>query len=593
VDDLTREGEDVCCPRKCSTDVARAHRVSGAAPVNQTGRLRALTRRPRSGRPAQYGEWVNRLDEVHFTADALRLWVRRALMRLGESRAQIDALNVFPVPDGDTGTNVFLTFEAAAQAIARAPEDTGLGVLSRLMARAALLGARGNSGVILSQQLRGLGHSGIASDSIDAQGLATVLTAMADAGYSAVEDPREGTMLTVARDAAAAATASAASGASLPVVTLAAADAARASLARTPELLEVLARAGVVDAGGAAVVILLDSLAEVATGTARPDMELPEASGVTSGALKEYAGPGFEVMYLLDAPDEHIAELRTRLAALGDSLVVVGGDGLWNVHVHVDDAGAAVEAALEAGRPHRIRITSLEESAVVRERIMGALATRGLVVAAMGPGTIALLADSGATPVVPSHGLRPSTQEFISAIHASRAREVIVLPSDGDAIAAASAAAQHARAEGLQVTVVPTRSILQSLAAAAVHEPSLEFDADVSGMTKAAEATRYAAVTHAVRASTTAAGPCVAGDVLGIIAGEVVEIGSSMAQVSTALLARLFDTDAELVTLIRGEQMDAESMRVTREWIAREHPQAEVTSHDGGQKLWPLLIGVE
>jgi uncharacterized protein len=140
---------------------------------------------------------------------------------------------------------------------------------------------------------------------------------------------------------------------------------------------------------------------------------------------------------------------------------------------------------------------------------------------------------------------------------------------------------------------VPTRSVLQSLAAAAVHEPNVDFEADVSGMTKAAEATRYAAVTHAVRAATTAAGSCVPGDVLGIIAGEVVEIGTSVAQISTALLARLFDTDAELVTLIRGSQMDDDSMRATREWIAREHPQAEVTSHDGGQDLWPLLIGVE
>jgi uncharacterized protein len=544
--------------------------------------------------PAQVASESSSARGSHLTADVLRLWAKRALGRLGEAREQIDALNVFPVPDGDTGTNVFLTFEAAARAVAAAPATTPLGVLSRLMARAALLGARGNSGVILSQQLRGLGHSGVDGDAVDAQALASVLRAMADAGYSAVEEPREGTMLTVARDAATAATTAAADGASIGDVAVAAADAARASLARTPDLLEVLREAGVVDSGGAAVVVLLDALAEVATGRPRADIDLPEASGVgQAAALRAYAGPEFEVMYLLDAPDESIPSLRTRLAALGDSLVVVGGEGLWNVHVHVDDAGAAIDAALEVGRPHRIRITTLEESALVRERMAGALQVRGVVVAALGPGTVRLLQESGATPVVPAQGLRPSTEELIAGIHACRAREVILMPSDADTLAAAAAAAQHARAEGLRVAVVPTRSIVQSLSAVAVHEPAVDFEADVIGMTRAAGATRYGSVTVATREAMTSAGRCRPGDVLGVVAGEILEIGASIVEVTQRLLDRLLVTDAELVTLIRGLDLKDEEFDAIVDWAGREHRSVEVAAHVGDQPVWPVLLGVE
>ena len=527
-----------------------------------------------------------------FTAETLRLWATTALARLGQARSAIDALNVFPVPDGDTGTNVYLTFEAAVAGIARVPSDAPLSNVAQVMARSALLGARGNSGVILSQQLRGLGQSGITPGMpVTATELAKAFNEMALAGYAAVQSPREGTMLTVARDAAAAAMRAAHEGGDLVAVVVAAADEARAALARTPDQLQVLKDNGVVDSGGAAVVVLLDALAEVATGKSRGVLDLPQATHMVSSI--DYVGPAFEVMYLLDADDEAVEDLRSALDSLGDSLVIVGGDGLWNVHVHVDDAGAAVEAALGIGRPHRIRITALQEADVARERRVASLKRRAVVVAVLGAGSAALLDQSGATSVVPSHGLRPSVQELLDGIAAAGAGEIVLLPSDSDVLATAQAAATEARSQGLRVAVVPTRSIVQSISAVAVHDPELDFDADVIAMTRTASATRYAGVTTAIREVQTAAGKCVPGDIIGMVSGDIVHIGQDLAEVAQALLSRMLVTDAELVTVIAGEGVGDDVMDSVRSWLEREHPTAEVITHHGGQPSWSLLMGVE
>lgn len=526
------------------------------------------------------------------TADMLRLWATTALARLGQARAQIDALNVFPVPDGDTGTNVYLTFEAAVAGINQVPADAPLSQVAQVMARSALLGARGNSGVILSQQLRGLGQTGITpGTAVDASELADALHEMAQAGYAAVQNPREGTMLTVARDAAAAARRAAEQGADLVGVVIAAADEARAALARTPEQLQILKDNGVVDSGGAAVVVLLDAFAEVATGQSRGALELPQATHVVSTV--DYSGPAFEVMYLLDAQDADVERLRASLDGLGDSLVIVGGDGLWNVHVHVDDAGAAVEAALAVGRPHRIRITALQEADVARERQVTNLKRRAVVVAVLGSGSATLLEQGGATPVVPSHGLRPSVQELLDGIATAGAGEIVMLPSDSDVLATAEAAAQEARRQGLRVAVVPTRSIVQSISAVAVHDPNVDFDADVIAMTRTSSATRYAGVTTAVREVQTPAGKCVPGDIIGMVSGDIVHIGKDLVSVAQVLLSRMLVTDAELVTIIAGDGVGDDVVQAISAWLESEHPTAEAITHYGGQPSWSLLMGVE
>ncbi|WP_344334122.1 DAK2 domain-containing protein, partial [Kitasatospora putterlickiae] len=316
-------------------------------------------------------------------APAVRSWCQLALRALGQAREEIDALNVYPVPDGDTGTNLYLTVESAAAEVEGRFTDPGpggapgLAETARAMARGALVGARGNSGVILAQWLRGIAEK--LADGGGADQLRAALQRASDAAYQAVAEPVEGTLLTVARIAALEA---GRAGDGLGQVAEAAYRAAREALRHTPEQLAVLAENGVVDAGGRGLVAVLGALADAVAGhqpmgpVALRDFEPEGEPGAkaTGDRRRRSAGgrghlpavgpaescephvrppgpghPAFEVIYLLDAPDEALPALRERLGALGDSLVVGGGDGLWNVHVHVDDAGAAVEAGVEAG----------------------------------------------------------------------------------------------------------------------------------------------------------------------------------------------------------------------------------------------------
>jgi dihydroxyacetone kinase-like predicted kinase len=300
-----------------------------------------------------------------------------------------------------------------------------------------------------------------------------------------------------------------------------------------------------------------------------------------------YEGPAYEVMYLLEADD--VDPLRDELDALGDSLVVVGGDGLWNVHVHVDDAGAAIEAGLRVGRPHRIRVTYLQ---TVSEPESGSTG-RGIVAVAHGPGIAELLEGLGVTivPAVPRR--RPSTAELLGAIRQSHADEVVVLPSDKDTRAVAEAAAEQARSAGVRVSVIPTRAIVQTLAAVAVHDPAARFDDDVVAMTRAAGATRYGAVTIASRRALTTAGACEAGDVLGLVDGDIVLVGSDVDETIRDLLSGMLAIGGELTTLVWGVDAPPGLREGVTRWIEERFPLVEVAEFDGGQPLWPLIIGVE
>lgn len=534
-------------------------------------------------------------------AQALAQWAVLALDGLRTHRRAIDALNVFPVPDGDTGTNMYLTLESGVEAMAGVQgglDDAAAAQLAAL-ARGTLLGARGNSGVILSEMLRGFAATRAANTERPGDGrwLAEALGRAATAAFSAVADPKEGTVLTVARAAAAAAAEAAQeSGGDLGMVTQAAALAARTALAETTSQLEALRRAGVVDAGGRGYVVLTDTLLEVVSGEHRDLPEFarsaPEPDSLASpqDRIHGYGGPAYEVMYLLDAPDDGVPSLKKRLSGLGDSLVVVGGDGLWNVHVHVDDAGAAIEAALGMGRPYRIRISYLADVVQAGPERTG----RALVAVTHGPGVVGLLEASGVTAVrAPDHG-RPSTSELLEGIRSTGAHEVVVLPSDKDSRPVAEAAAVAARDAGQRVAVIPTRSIVQTLAAVAVHSPSETFDDDVVSMTRAASATQYAGLTTAIRDAVTTAGVCRVGDEIGVVAGDIVEIGTDVQQVARAVLTRMLARGgSELVTVVLGEDAPEGFLADLQGWVARKHPGVEVIGYEGGQPRWHAIIGVE
>ena len=520
------------------------------------------------------------------TGASLRGWLHEARDSLSRTRDDIDSLNVFPVPDGDTGTNLLLTMEAAC-AEADSCADLDVAPVAEAAARGALLGARGNSGVIVSQILRGVGRALGESPSIDGHAVARALRLGADQAYRAVARPVEGTILTVIRSAAEAAERAVDAGSTEVSNVL---DAARAAavdaLERTPTMLDVLRRAGVVDAGGQGLVVILDAWARVAgdggdvpVTVCVPQTERPSTVTATS--------EDFEVMYLFDGPADGADELRRQLDRIGTSVVVVGDAELWNVHVHTNDAGAAIEAALPLGVPHRIRIVHLGTHDHVP------VSARGVVVVTHGPGIAELVRDADAVAVPARPREAPATQSFIDAIAGTNAPAVIVLPSDSDCIAVAGLAADVARESGVRVVVIPTRSIVQSLAALAVHDPAASFDDDAVAMTRAAGATRYAAVTIAVRNALTMAGPCVPGDVLGIVGGEIAHVGSDMVAVCQAMLDELITADGALVTLVTGSEAQRADVDFLTAWLSRAHPTIDLVIHAGGQPLWPFIIGVE
>ncbi|WP_329498310.1 DAK2 domain-containing protein [Kitasatospora herbaricolor] len=545
-------------------------------------------------------------------APAVRTWCRLALRSLGQAREEIDALNVYPVPDGDTGTNLYLTVESAAAAVedsfAAAGRDGApdtvpeLGDSVRAMARGALLGARGNSGVILAQWLRGTAET-LAVAGGGADQLRAALLKAAESAYQAVAEPVEGTLLTVA---AAAAREADKVGGSLAQVADTAYRSARQALLRTPQQLAVLADAGVVDAGGRGLVAVLGALADAVAGhhpmgpvaLSQPLPPVGAAGDCESHVRPPGPGhPAFEVIYLLDAPDAELPVLRARLAELGDSLVVGGGDGLWNVHVHVDDAGAAVEAGVRAGRPYQIRITHFAEAAAragaadsrgARER-----RARTVLSVVSGEGLAELCEQAGAAVLHADPDRPPASAELAEAVRRAGAREVILLLNDPELRAAAGAAADQLREEGVRIAVLPTRSPVQGLAALAVHEASRRFDEDVVAMTSAAGATRYAELAVAEGESWTMAGVCQAGDVLGLIDGDVAVIGADLAGTGETVLARMLAAGGELVTLVLGEGAPPGLAEQLVAHARRQRPEVDAVVFEGGQEWAPLLIGVE
>ena len=510
-------------------------------------------------------------------AVAVRAWCEAGRALLVETRAETDALNVFPVPDGDTGTNLLLTLDGVCQAVRVAAD--ALPATAAAVADGALLAARGNSGVLLAQLLRGLADE-LRAGPLDGPGLARGLVRAAVLAREATGSPVEGTLLTVAADAADAATRAAdLPGASLADVVRAARTAADASLARTPELLPALRAAGVVDAGGRGWSLLLGALEGVVTGRPVPVAAQPAPGQVRGCDATPGEAYGYEVQYLLHgaAPDA-VDRLRARLSGLGGSLVLVGGNGLHTVHVHVDDVGAAVEAGVEAGRPSRITVERFADRRVGAGRAVLAMAT--------GDGPVALLRAAGAT-VVPGGS---SAAELAAAVRATGAPEVLVLPDTPAARAVAEAAV--AGASGVRVGVVGSSSVLQAIAALAVADPDRPLAEQVDALTAVAASVRTGRLVRAAAAATTSAGMCVPGDLLAVVDGAVVLVGAEPEWVARSLVDRLAG-GAELITLAPGTGAPEGLAERLRADLRQRHPAAEVVLVEGGHPYALLLVGAE
>jgi uncharacterized protein len=554
--------------------------------------------------------------------DALRDTITTYRDVMTAHAARINRLNVYPVPDGDTGTNMARTLDVVVAEMDKAPVE--LAATCDAISYGALMGARGNSGVIVSQILRGISSTLKAAGEATGTVVARALEAATAGAYAAVLTPVEGTILTVVRESAEAAREAAQAGGSLVDVIGAARDGGSAALDRTPELLPVLKDAGVVDAGGAGFLLLLDAALHVVDGEAVPEAGPESGSGVvgdpfeavahrTSGVDGELdvSEQRYEVMFLCILDDSNIDALKQGWGQIGDSIVVVGGDGTWNCHVHTNDIGAAIETALELdGRPFKIRVTDLFEEIAAehahREAELAAAigaaevaapselpaVTCAVVAVSSGDGISALFRDLGVQVVVAGgQTLNPSTAELLDAVDRANADNVVLLPGNKNIIPVAE---QVDALTAKTVRVVPTRSMPEGLAALMAYDPEVDAPANVVPMRQAAQAVVTGEVTQAVRASNTPAGTVAEGDWLGIVRGDgIVAIGDDVISATKALLERLVDENRELVTLITGAGSDDNVTTELSAWIGEQFPDVELEVHAGGQPLYPYLVGVE
>jgi len=531
-----------------------------------------------------------------FRAQDIQSILRRYLQLLHRHREALNRLNVYPVPDGDTGTNMTMTMQAVVDAAA----GTGdMEELAEAVAHGSLMGAQGNSGIILSQVLRALAATMREAETFDGPGLIDACNRASDAAYGAVGKPVEGTILTVLRETA-----------------------------------ETLTASG--GTGLAGLLLLFASMAEEATDEA-PELPVDLLSAeadlprVDSGGEGSIADLRYEVMFLLDGPAGAGDRLKDSWADVGGSIVVVGGDGTWNCHIHTDHIGRSIEAGIAEGRPHRIDVTDLLEQAAAEE-IHGpaafeplpeaAKAKVGLIAVAAGSGIVELFREYGAQGVVVGgQTMNPSVGDLLAAVEAAPARTLILLPNNKNVVPAAEELDALTRKT---IHVVPTRSIPQGIAALFSYESDGDASAMTGAMAGAAGVVTSGEMVRAVRDARTPAGTIREGDWLGLVNGKVQVITrsgrvsvlrrrlggwmpgsgrrrrSSTSREATAyrrallaLLDAVVDGQHEIVTLIAGAGAEAAVTDAAAAWLAEARPGADLQVVDGGQPVYPYLIGAE
>ncbi len=565
----------------------------------------------------RYDDGVPILEQLG--ADDLRQTVIAFRDTMKAHAAAINRLNVYPVPDGDTGTNMARTLDAVVAELETA--DRGMEPTCRAISHGSLMGARGNSGVILSQILRGLASTlaEVKDQRASATNVADALKKASVAAYDAVLKPIEGTILTVVRESADAAAAAALQGATLSAMLRTARVAGRVALANTPEQLLVLKEAGVVDAGGAGFLLLLDSAIYVVDGEPLPEPE--DIDGPTAEQLERITHRAsstgeidvselrYEVMFFLDLDDSKCRDFKLAWGEIGDSIVVVGGEGLYNCHVHTNDIGAAIEVPLLlGGRPREIRVTDLFEEVAeeheAREATLGGVArkhhsqsalppvTCAVVAIASGDGLAELFGQLGVQGVVTGgQTLNPSTQELLDAVEHMNATQVVILPNNKNIIPVAN---QIDALTTKDVRVVPTCSMPEALAALVSYDPEASAETNARNMTSAAHSVATGEITQAVRDTSSDVGAVTVGDWIGLVRGDgIVAVSGSLTGAATALLGQLISDGGELLTIITGIDASTTQTEHITTWVSQQHPDITVEVHHGDQPLYPYLFGVE
>lgn len=526
---------------------------------------------------------------------------------LERNRQNVDALNVFPVPDGDTGTNMSQTMSAAVRELNARSAPT-VGDVANTVARGALKGARGNSGVILSQIFRGISRALDGAEEMDAQLFAKALRQGADTAYKAVMKPKEGTILTVARVIAEDLEKEVLKTNDLMELMEFVLKSGDAILKKTPEMLPVLKQAGVVDSGGKGLMVLYAGFNAALHGEPIEDMELNQAAGMTlpgefvddHEALEEITF-AYCTEFIVSHPkpevkDSDVARLRKRLERIGDCVLVIGDLEVIKVHVHTNDPGKALQMALELGELDAIKIDNMLEEHRERQAKMEAQAAAqpkkfGMVAVALGDGLVEILKDLQVDKVVDGgQTMNPSIEDLLEAIEAVNSNEIFVLPNNSNIILAAQQAAELTEKT---VHVLPTKSVPMGIAAAVAFQEELSGEENERQMDIAASNVHTGSVTYAVRDTNFDGKDIHQGDIMGLIDNKISILGHEADEVSMEILDQMVTDDSGLITIFYGEEVAEEDAQALYDRVVEKYELCDVEIHRGGQPLYYYLLAVE
>jgi DAK2 domain fusion protein YloV len=517
-----------------------------------------------------------------------------ALASLERNRQRIDDLNVYPVPDGDTGTNLTMTARAVVDELDRTTTDDRAGLVKEVT-RAALMGARGNSGVILSQIIRGAAETLRTNGDVDTHTLAQAFRSASDAAYRAVRQPVEGTMLSVIREMAEEGESAGNDALTKPELLARIVKRGEEAVARTPEQLEVLREAGVVDAGGAGLLEIVRGLAATAAGEPLPAAPVVREELNIDAIHQELSPYRYCTTFMIEGDNLDSDGIEKELEQLGDSLLVVGDPEALKVHVHTDDPGSALAIGTRAGVIEGVEIANMHEQTLQREqRLLEAVpdappTTTGVVAVVAGDGNRKLFESLGATRIVEGgQTMNPSTAELVEAIESTPAAEVVVLPNNSNVILSAE---QAAGLVDKPVTVVRTDSLPAGLAAMLAFDPGRPAEENAAAMNEVLDEVKTGEVTIASRDVEMNGVSVRKGAWLGLADGKAVAGGADFDEVAAAVAERLLEEPRSVMTLLTGA--DEPELDGLLERIQERHPDLELDVQAGGQPHYPLLLSAE
>ncbi len=537
-----------------------------------------------------------REKEVRCDGQDLKSMLAVAAAWLEKHSVAINALNVFPVPDGDTGTNMLLTIQAALAEIGN-HSNRPVGSVAQAVAYGALMGARGNSGVIFSQILRGMANRLGDEASFGPLEFAEALVEGSTTAYKGIIHPVEGTILTVIRDASQAALTAAQGGKDLLEVLEITVEAAKGSVARTPTLLDVLREAGVVDAGGQGLFIILDGALRALRGEAvemaePTEMEAPETPKIEEREMEW----GYCTEFILQGKELNLEEVRKEISSMGDSALAVGDDHLIKVHVHTFDPGKVLSYASSLGVLSNIKIDNMQEQhreymVVGKEAALEEMEGIAIVAVAWGDGLTRVCESLGASSVVPGgQTMNPSTQELLEAVESRLAREVIILPNNENIHLAAEQAQKLSKK---RVAVVLTTTIPQGIGALLAFNREADLETNVQAMENAIAAVQTVEITTAARPAKINGIKIKKGEIIALLNGHLAASEKSIQKVLRESLEKVKAQDYEIITLYYGEEIPASEAQRLAQDIHRWYPEQEVECVDGGQPYYHYIISVE